>query len=250
MAPLLVLVPGAFGTTEGFNKMASYLGAIKTHPRSYPSCNPPDPLNADCSNDIAVLKDTLLSLLDQGLDLVVLAHSYGGVVAGGAAKGLDKDSRKAAGYENAVLGLIYVAGNITLEGETLFEAVGGAYPPFIKSNKPSEGLALIEPAMQVLYNDCEPDPELDRFMKPHALKAFETKSSAPAWQDEGFNRRRLYIRTVKDQCNPSFLQDSWIEKSGVEWDVVNFDTGHMPFVSQPEALAEQIVKFVREVMES
>lgn len=96
--------------------------------------------------------------------------------------------------------------NSTLEGETLFEAVGGGYPPFIKSNKPSQGLALIEPAMEILYNDCEPDAELDGFMKPHALRAFETKPSAPAWKDEGFDGRRLYIRTIKDQCNPASLQ--------------------------------------------
>lgn len=79
-------------------------------------------------------------------------------------------------------------------------------------------------------------------MKPHALLAFETKATAPAWADRAFNGRRTYIRTLDDCCNPSFLQDMWLQKSQVEWDVVDFKTGHMPFVSQPEALATQIVK--------
>ncbi|KAI8944589.1 Alpha/Beta hydrolase protein [Xylaria longipes] len=246
--PIVVLVPGAFGTPAGFDKMIPHLNGLQTHPGAYPSSNPPDPMNASCSDDISALRSTFLSLLDQQRDLVVLAHSYGGVVAGGAAKDLDKDSRKAEGHTSAVVGLIYVAGNITLDGECLLEAIGGTYPPFIKSHKPSKGLALIEPAMEILYNDCEPDPELDKSMTPHALQAFETRASAPAWQDRGFNGRRVYIRTVDDHCNPSVIQDAWIEKSGVNWNVVNFKTGHMPFISQPEAVAAQVVKLVDEVM--
>ncbi|KAI1267980.1 Alpha/Beta hydrolase protein [Xylariaceae sp. FL1019] len=249
MDPLLVLVPGAFGTAEGFEKMIPYLGSLETHPASYPSCNPPDPLEASCTNDIATLRSTLISLLDQGRNLIILAHSYAGVVAGGAAKGLDPISRNGAGHECAVLGLIYVVGNITLEGETLLDAVGGAYPPFIKSNTPSEGLALVDPANEVFYNDCEPDPMLDKYVYPHALKAFETKAPAPAWKDPGFEKRILYIRTGKDQCNPPFLQNLWIEKSGVEWKIVDIDTGHMPFVSQPEECAKHVVHFVGEIAE-
>ncbi|KAI3329063.1 alpha/beta-hydrolase [Xylariaceae sp. AK1471] len=245
--PLVVLVPGAFGTPAGFDKLVPHLGRLQTYPGAYPSCNPSDPMAVTSLGDIAVLRNNvLLPLLEQGKDVVILAHSYGGVVAGGAAKDLDKDTRKAQGYDSAVIGLIYVAGNITLEGETLLQAVGGAYPPFIKSHKPSDGLALIEPAMDVLYNDCAPDlePELNEFMKPHALQAFETKPSAPAWADKGFDGRRAYVRTLHDHCNPLFLQDLWLEKSKVEWEVVDFKTGHMPFVSQPKDFAAQIVGFV------
>lgn len=110
--PIVVLVPGAFGTPAGFDKMIPYLNGLQTHPGAYPSSNPPDPMNASCSDDIAALRRTLLSLLDQQRDLVILAHSYGGVVAGGAAKGLDRASRAAQGQTSAVVGLIYVAGNM------------------------------------------------------------------------------------------------------------------------------------------
>ncbi|KAI0869290.1 Alpha/Beta hydrolase protein [Hypoxylon argillaceum] len=246
--PLIVFVPGAFGTPEGFDKVIPSLVGLQVHPGAYPSCNHPNPMNARCSDDIAALKTTLLSLLDQQRDLVIVAHSYGGVVAGGAAKDLDKETRKAQGHTNAVIGLMYIAGNITLDGESLLEAIGGAYPPFIKEHKPSKGLALIEPASEILYNDCDPDPELDKFMTPHALKAFETKASAPAWRDKGFAGRRTYIRTINDNCHPVSIQDAWIAKSAVEWNVVNFETGHMPFVSQPSMLAAQLVKFVSDVI--
>lgn len=112
MSPVIVLVPGAFGTTDGFERLVPHLGGLQTYPGSYPSCNPDDPLDADCSKDIEKLRNTLVSLLDQDSNIIILAHSYGGVVAGGAAKGLDKASREAEGHRSAVLGLIYVAGNM------------------------------------------------------------------------------------------------------------------------------------------
>jgi pimeloyl-ACP methyl ester carboxylesterase len=135
-SPIVVIVPGAFGTPDGFHKVVPFLNqaGIETHPGPYPSCNPSDPAEATCANDIASLRNNVLfPLLDQQQrDIVILAHSYGGVVGGAAAKGLDIPTRKAQGKTTAVVGLIYVAGNITLENEPLLEAVGGAYPPFIK----------------------------------------------------------------------------------------------------------------------
>lgn len=116
----------------------------------------------------------------------------------------------------------------------------------IVCSQPSQGLALIDPAMDVLYNDCDRalEPELATLMQPHALRAFETPATAPAWAESAFDGRRAYVRTLDDCCNPSSLQDLWLEKSQVEWEVVDLKTGHMPFVSQPRALAEHIIKFI------
>lgn len=137
--PTLVLVPGAFGTPEGYDKLLPYFEQVglPTAPGPYPSCNPANPASATVLNDINALRENvLLPLIEQqGKDVVILAHSYGGVVAGGAAKGLDLPTRRSKGHATGVVGLIYVAGNITLEDESLFEAVGGAYPPFIKLDK-------------------------------------------------------------------------------------------------------------------
>lgn len=81
-------------------------------------------------------------------------------------------------------------------------------------------------------------------MVPHAYSVFFGKATAPAWADPYFNGRRAYIRTLDDHCNPTFVQDLWLQKTQVKWDVVDFNSGHMPFVSQPEALAEKISALV------
>lgn len=114
-------------------------------------------------------------------------------------------------------------------------------------HQPSKGLALIEPAMEILYNDCDParSSELESYMLPHANLAFETKASVPAWADSGFDGKKVYVRTLLDCCNPSVLQDMWLEKTKVDWEVVDFQTGHMPFESKPQELAAQIIKSVK-----
>ncbi|KAI0860871.1 Alpha/Beta hydrolase protein [Xylaria cubensis] len=221
--PTILLVPGAFGKPDGFDSLLPYLheAGFATYPGAYPSCNPANPHMATCENDITFLRNNvLLPLLEQHKDVIILAHSYGGIVAGGAAKDFDKTTREAQGHVSSIVGLIYVVGNITLEGESLLQAVGGAYPPFIKENK----------------------PELAKQMNLHSLLAFSTASTAPAWANKGFDGVRAYIRTLEDFYNPSWLQDSWLEKSKVYWDVVDFNTGHMPFVSKPKELAATIIR--------
>lgn len=116
--------------------------------------------------------------------------------------------------------------------------------------QPAPGLAIISPVVPTLYGDADPAlaPDLEASMTPHAYAAFETKAPAPAWADSGFAGRRGYIRTLDDACNPSFLQDMWIKKSGVEWEMVDFQTSHGPFISQPQKVAETAVRFAEKFM--
>lgn len=60
-----------------------------------------------------------------------------------------------------------------------------------------------------------------------------------------YDRRKVYIHTSKDETLPPFAQDLYTEKSGVEWDVKRIETGHSPFLSQPERLSEMVVDVVR-----
>jgi len=177
--------------------------------------------------------------------VIIFTHSYGGVVGGAAAAGLSKATRSSRNELGGVVGLVYLVGNIVLEGETLLQANGGAYPPFIKKGNPSPGLAVIEPVIQTLYADADATlaPALEAAMVPHALAAFETPAPAPAWAEPAFDGRRAYIRTLDDQCNPLFLQDIWLEKSGVSWDVTDLKTSHCPFISCPEEVVSKTLSF-------
>ncbi|KAI1178723.1 Alpha/Beta hydrolase protein [Nemania sp. FL0916] len=248
-APVIVLVPGAFSTPGCYDKLLPFLNdsGFPTHPGPYPSCNPPDPTTATCEKDIVALRDgVILPLLEQQKNVVIVAHSYGCVVAGAAAKDLDKATRRANGRDSGIIGLIFIAGIIALENEALLASMGGKHAPFIQMDKPAKGLALIEPAMDVLFNDCDSalESELTKDMYPHALLAFDTPAGAPAWADQAFAGKRAYIRTLNDNCNPSWVQDKWLDKSKVEWLMIELPTGHMPFVSEPKDVAIAIMRFI------
>lgn len=46
---------------------------------------------------------------------------------------------------------------------------------------------------------------------------------------------------MQDQALPPFLQDMFMEKSGVEWKVKNIEASHSPFASKPEELVKILV---------
>lgn len=142
--PTIVFFAGAFADPSCFDRMIPYLhkAGYPTIYASVPSLNPSDPSTASCANDVSeTRKNVLLPLIEgQGKHVVVFTHSYGGIVGGAAAAGLSKGVREGRGEEGGVLGLVYLVGNIVGEGESLLEAVGGAYPPFIKVGNVSLGV--------------------------------------------------------------------------------------------------------------
>jgi pimeloyl-ACP methyl ester carboxylesterase len=115
--PTIVFFAGAFAAPSCFDTLAA-LFKNEGYPTVYAqvlSLNPSKPEEVTTARDAEhTRKEILLPLLQDGKDVIVFTHSYGGIVG--------------------VIGLLYLAGNIVHEGKTLLEAVGGAYPPFIKEN--------------------------------------------------------------------------------------------------------------------
>ena len=133
--PTLVLLAGAFAEPSCF---AAFSSELQKHdyPTVYatvPSLNPPSLLKVSTSQDAEHVRNKfLLPLLHESKDIILVVHSYGGLVGSAAAVGLSKTVRLVQGKSSGILGLLYIAGNIVVEGQSLLQAVGGAYPPFIK----------------------------------------------------------------------------------------------------------------------
>ena len=98
------------------------------------SCNSPDPASATCSKDADIVRNAILPVLDQGKDVLVLAHSYGGIPAGGAVKGLSKVQREKEGEKAGVIGLVYVSAFVVPGDVSLLTVMGGKHAPYVIEN--------------------------------------------------------------------------------------------------------------------
>jgi hypothetical protein len=119
MAPTVLFVPGAWHTAAHFAPICDLL-----HARGYeiscpvlPSCGG----GAACTmqDDASAVKAELERLLAHGADVVLVAHSYGGVVATEAALAVyGKVARAEKGLEGGVVHILYLCALVLQPGQT------------------------------------------------------------------------------------------------------------------------------------
>jgi len=98
----------------------------------------------------------------------------------------------------------------------------------------------------VLFNDLDDAhaAPLVEALGTTSLSAFDTPAPSPAWAEEAFKGKLAFLRCLRDQALPTFVQDMFVQKSGVEWVVKDVDAGHCPFVSRPEAVVKALGELV------
>lgn len=245
-----VVVPGAWHQPEAYEKLAHVLrnlGHSAVAPR-LPSCEAPEPEKATCSGDAEAVRRQILESIDTvDKDIVVVAHSYGGIPAGGATYGLGKIARAKEGKIGGVVGLVYVSGFIVPENMSLLQIMGGTHAPYVEPNQPSHNLCTIKDPRNVLFNDLN-DGEAERLAKllrPTSMHAFDSPAPSMAWAEPEFADKLGFVRCLQDRALPPFVQDKFVESSGVKWDVKDIEASHSPFASKPDDLAELLEGFAR-----
>lgn len=78
------------------------------------------------------MHDEIARLSDDGKEVVVVAHSYGGMVGAGAVKGLERIARHKAGKSGGVIMLVYMTAFVAKAGTSLLDMLGGKWLPWMK----------------------------------------------------------------------------------------------------------------------
>lgn len=91
-----------------------------------------EPPSKTLEDDVSSLCSVLTALADEGRDIVVVGHSYGGVVASNAVEGLVKPVRTANGKRGGVVSVVYLAAFALDKGQSLLELLGGNPLPWMK----------------------------------------------------------------------------------------------------------------------
>ncbi|KAK6855037.1 hypothetical protein PG995_008569 [Apiospora arundinis] len=191
-------------------------------------------------------KELLLSLVEplfeQGKEIAIIGHSYGGIPACAATKGNGVQERAAAGKKGASAGFA-----IPQRGLTLLQVFGGQWAPWHDAavpNTKNQLIAVNEKAKEALFNGF-PEAEQEAYLAklvPHSQDALETPVDFVVTD---ITIPKTYIVCELDQALPASLQEKLVETvPGFQAERIR--TGHSPFLSNPKECAELIAKIAEE----
>ena len=174
--------------------------------------------------------DAVGSALGEEDDSVVLVgHSYGGMVITDAA----------SGQEN-VKHLVYVTSVMPERGETLASFGGSELGPWMDPREEDGTMGIkAKLAPAAFMQDCDEETvtEALKRLTRQPLAAFEQAPRSVAWQE----KPSTYVVCTEDRATPPDAQRGYARRADR---VVELLTGHHPMLSRPELLARVIAEAV------
>lgn len=234
--PAIVFVPGAWHSPSCFGQVMDRLQAAgyETKGAALALVGAPEPLK-DLQPDIRSIRATVQPLVDQGKDVLIVMHSYGGIPGGEAVQGLDKVTRQKEGRQGGVSHLYYCCAFALPEGVSLSDALHGKPLPWFDVSADERTVKPKTP-VDIFYKDV-PDPEPHvAALKPQSYGMFKCKVTYPAWK----HVPSTYLYCEKDMAIPVDAQHGMVESSGVEFRTETLDASHSPFLSMPDEVASSI----------
>jgi pimeloyl-ACP methyl ester carboxylesterase len=173
--------------------------------------------------DVAAVRGALTSSDEP---TVVVAHSYGGIVTAEAAAGVE-----------TVRHLLLVSSYLPEAGQSL-SSFGGREPaPFLDID-PEGGTFTVRPEAlaETFLQDCDAEIQRQATDKTarQSLAVLEQPVQSAAWQQMA----STYLVCAHDRGTPAELQRGFAGRAG---NVVELDTGHHPFLSQPGAVRDLVL---------
>jgi pimeloyl-ACP methyl ester carboxylesterase len=175
------------------------------------------------SEDVAAVR-AVLTAGDE--PTIVVAHSYGGIIAAEAAAGVD-----------AVRHLLLVSSYLPEPGQSL-SAFGGEEPaPFLEIDPEAGPFTVSTDALaETFLQDCGPDIQREATGKTarQSLAVLEQPVQSAAWKDVP----TTYLVCAEDRGTPAERQREFARRAGT---VVELAAGHHPFLSQPDAVRDLVL---------
>jgi pimeloyl-ACP methyl ester carboxylesterase len=222
----IVLVHGGF--VDGSGWLGVYRGLKQQGFRVSVVQNPTTSLAED-------VRVTRLTLAQQDGPVMLVGHSYGGVVI------------TEAGNEPIVAGLVYIAAFAPDAGESVASLIsdpapGAPVPPILP---PQDGYLFLDKAKFAASFAADVDPELAVFMAdaqvPWGLDALQGAVSQPAWK----SRPSWYLLATEDRMIPPAAQRAMSGRAGSR--VTEVRASHAVYVSRPDAVVNLIAEAVKGV---
>jgi pimeloyl-ACP methyl ester carboxylesterase len=116
--PTIVWVPGAWHIPSHYKLTTDILSKLgyKVVVVRLPSTRQTAPYPKDSGMDVGAVASAILTELDERNEIIVVMHSYGGLVGSDAVQGLSKNDREKKGLEGGVTKLVYLTSMAFPEG--------------------------------------------------------------------------------------------------------------------------------------
>jgi pimeloyl-ACP methyl ester carboxylesterase len=237
--PTIVLVHGAFADASSWNGVIEWL-----QQQGYTVIAPANPLRGVVADSAYIA--SLLSQIDG--PVLLGGHSYGGAVITNAA----------ASAPN-VVGLVYVAAFAPDEGENLGDVESGSKDSVLNSalvqytfptghdGETSVEFAINPALIREAFAADLPEQTtalMAATQRPVAAAAFSDASGPPAW-------RRLpswAVVATGDKAAGADVVRSHAQRAGA--DIVEVEGSHVIMISQPQTVADHILKAARTIADS
>jgi len=192
-----------------------------------PSCGetgePTGAAGPGLAEDVAAVR-RVLTASDE--PTVVVAHSYGGIVTAEAATDVD-----------TVRHLLLISSYLPEVGESLSSFGDGEPAPFLDIDPEGGTFTVRTDALaETFLQDCDPAIQRQAVDKTalQSLRVLGQPVQSAAWR----NLPSTYLVCGQDRGTPAQLQREYSGRAG---GVVELDTGHHPFLSQPAAVRDLIL---------
>jgi pimeloyl-ACP methyl ester carboxylesterase len=180
--PAFVFVPGAWHTAETWTKVTSALVTQGYESVSVTLPTTSGDASASFVEDVKATRNAIEAQLSQKRDVIVVVHSYGGVVGQSAMK----DLTSVSSLTGRIIGLVVIASGYAQPGMAFLDGTGGTPPPTWRLH-PS-GFAELQVPAQALFYDDLPQAEADEWtakLTKQSTRAFTEgrEVTYPGWKD-------------------------------------------------------------------
>lgn len=267
--PSIVIVPGAWHRPAHFQGLIDRIAEVNYDAIgvTMPSVDSSPPLES-WDQDAQAVRQIIMERLNAGKEVVVLAHSFGGIAMSEAAKGLGKKERTAQGLKGGIIRLIYMCSMALPEGQShigqlipqtpeeevierqrqeMASKFGGMEFTAVCNTvhwevsgadyKQDGAIKLPKDSIhQVLYNRCDPK-DIER-----AVELLGTFPPGPLSVPVTYTAYReipsTYIVCKNDHALQLPFQRRMIAQADGCFDVEECDEGHSPWMSNPDFIVD------------
>ncbi|KAL3423657.1 hypothetical protein PVAG01_05404 [Phlyctema vagabunda] len=241
--PNVVIVPGAWQKATGFAGLVESISAagFPAEVVPLPSVGSfQDPLPG-LPEDVVAVRNVVGKFVDEGRDVVLLCHSYGGVVSSCAVEGFDFASRKAEAKTGGVIMTIFMAAFMVPKGNSLLDLLGGQPLPWMRIEG-GKCFAQESALAQVAFNDFSEEEAAQYIsdgMSHTSAVVFGTPSTFEPWSN-GYPCAYIFFSEDKSLQYP--IQQHFATQLGPDPTTFTVKGGHCAFLRLPEDVVAAVAK--------